>query len=116
MPALIGGFVLPAPPYRDVNECLDNRCDPAGTARDRHGSDDISDLARPPSRGGIGVRIRYTNEPDRKHPPNGIKRVNRRILGRDGVRRLLCSREVWERGEAAPEKARTFSGSATSGR
>ncbi len=74
--------------------------DPAGKAvNDQTGVDSIDFLARPRARGGVGVRLRYETDPIKRHIPNGIERLRRRILGQDGVRRLVMTREMWDAGE-----------------
>ena len=55
-------------------------------------------LALAPGDGGIGVALRSTRDRRRVNVLNGIDAVRRRILDASGVRRLLCTREVWERG------------------
>lgn len=76
--------------------------DPAGKAvNDQTGVDSINYLARSQSQGGVGVRLRYETDPIKRHVPNGVERLRRRILGSDGVRRLVVTREMWDRGDRA---------------
>lgn len=88
---------------------LDGLCgDPSGWARDRHsGESDIDLLARAPTAGGLGMRMRTPSDPVRRSVEAGIARTRRRMLGADGVRRLVMTRELWDSAAACP-KARTL--------
>lgn len=82
--------------------------DPAGRARDTHGLDDISWMLNAPPQG-IGLHVHTTTDQVRRSISAGVRRVSRRIYdGRTGARRLVCTRELWDRGVAAPQKVRTF--------
>ncbi|MDP3908859.1 MAG: hypothetical protein Q8Q14_00570 [Gemmatimonadales bacterium] len=73
--------------------------DPAGKAvNDQTGIDSIRFVGQPRPIG-CGVRLRYETDPIKRHIPNGIERLRRRILGPDGVRRVVITRELWDDGE-----------------
>ena len=83
--------------------------DKAGVGRDTHGTDDISWLRQRPPKG-LGLHLRVTTAPVKVDVTNGIKRVRRLILDHNtGHRQLVCTRDLWERGQSAPPKQRTFS-------
>lgn len=82
-------------------------CDPAGVARNvQTGISDIDLLAEPPPKG-LGIRAFYETEPARRFIPAGVIRL-RRLIGYEGRRRLLMTREMWDEGVRAPQKTRSL--------
>jgi hypothetical protein len=72
--------------------------DKAGSARsDRTALSAFHELAKPPAQGGIGMPFRWSTDPIRTDILNGVQRVKRLIH----QRRILCTKEVWDKGGSA---------------
>lgn len=89
--------------------------DPAGNAKDaKSGKTDIDLLRRRPGQdpdglgGGLGCRVAFTTNADRVPVHAGITRLQGLMDPGLGHRRLLITRELWERGMSAPAGARTL--------
>ena len=78
---------------------LDGACgDKAGSARsDRTAQSAFIELKQAPEKGGIGMPFRWVTDPIRVDIMNGIQRLKRLIH----QRKMLCTKEVWDRGEHA---------------
>lgn len=93
--------------------------DPAGLAANvRDGVSEIDYMRRPPAAvlggdggylgGGVGVDVHYVTDGPKRHINTGIGRVQRLILTGDGARRLVMSRQLFERSKAAGPGRRTL--------
>lgn len=72
--------------------------DKAGSARsDRTALSAFHELSKSPAQGGIGIAFRWCTDPIRTDILNGIQRVKRLIH----QRKILCAKEVWDRGGSA---------------
>lgn len=89
--------------------------DPAGGAtNDQTGLSDIEIIARSPIQDpdGLGRGLGYwpmtEDNPARRHIKTGVQYTKRLICTANGLRRLTCTRELWEWGKTAPMRVRTF--------
>jgi hypothetical protein len=65
----------------------------------------VDDLARPPTDGGIGLTLSFTDQGERTLIENGVRCVSMWMV-RQGQRRLLMLSRVWEDGGAAEQSLR----------
>ena len=89
--------------------------DPAGGAtNEQTGVTDLQLLSRSPEPHpdglgrGLGYYPRTETSPARRNIKTGIEYTKRLICTATGVRRLVCTTELWERGEAVSMKRRSF--------
>ncbi len=58
----------------------------------------IGDVQLPPSAGGLGLRVTYTDQPQRVDVNAGIRLLWRLMETNEGERKLLCSHSLWNYG------------------
>lgn len=61
----------------------------------------MSDVLTAPDIGGLGLKVRFTDEPGRVDVNAGIRLLWRLIQNNSGERRLLCSHDLWNYGTQA---------------
>jgi len=61
----------------------------------------MSDVLTAPDVGGLGLKVRYTDDPSRVDVNAGIRLLWRLIENNNGERRLLCSHDLWSYGTQA---------------
>ena len=89
--------------------------DPAGNAGNvQTGKSEVELLRRPQGDGfdalggGLGCRVVTTTDPSRTSVTAGLLRLQAMVESASGARRLLFTRELWDRGLAATGKTRTL--------
>lgn len=89
--------------------------DPAGNARNvQTGATDIGILRRPvganpdPLGGGLGCQVVTTTQAERVSVAAGLQRLAGMVSPAAGPRRLVMTRELWQRGIDAPASQRTL--------
>jgi hypothetical protein len=89
--------------------------DPAGNARNvQTGASEVALLRRPAGEsvdalgGGLGCRVVTTTDAAKVSVSAGLLRLQALVNPAQGARRLLVTRELWDRGIAAPSTMRTL--------
>ena len=68
-------------------------------------SSSMDDVLQNPNAGGLGMRVRYTDDKERIDVNAGIRLLWSLMESKDGKRRLLCSRQLWEMGLSHPGRS-----------